>query len=127
MTRTFTPFAIFQSQVFFNRPNFYLGTTYFLTRELEPGTFKTNQLQALVAFGNFLEGPSASATFSYDARSSRFLTYRTRVNYAWDCCSVSLEYQGFNIGVRQEQQIRFSFYLKGLGSFGTIRRPDRIF
>ena len=123
----FHTFRNFSVTGFLNRPNFYLGTTYFLTRELEPGTFKTNQLQALVALGKILDGPSASATFSYDARSSRFLTYRTRVNYAWDCCGVSLEYQGFNVGVRQERQFRFSFYLKGLGSFGTIRRPDRIF
>lgn len=123
----FQTFRNFSLTGFLNRPDFSLGTTYFLTRKLEPGSFKTNQLQAFIALGNISRGPSTSTTFSYDTRSARFLTYQTRLNYAWDCCSASLEYQGFNVGVRVEKYLRFSFYLKGLGSFGTIQPPEKIF
>ncbi len=30
-------------------------------------------------------------------------------------------------GARQESQIRFAFFLKGIGSLGTIRRPGSPF
>lgn len=112
---------------FLSRRSFLVGTTYFVTRELEEGTFKTNQLQAYFAVGNLQKGLSGSTSFSYDVRAKRFLTHRSRINYGWDCCRISLEYQGFRIGVREEQQVRFSFFLKGIGSFGTIRRPDRLY
>ncbi|MGH9341046.1 MAG: LPS-assembly protein LptD [Acidobacteriota bacterium] len=116
---------------FLNRQGFNLGTTYFVTEELEPGTFNSEQIQGHVAFGNFDRGFSVSSLFSYDAEISRFLTFRSRVNYFWDCFGLSLEYQGFNLGIggdsefiRQERQFRFSFFLKGIGAFGTIKRPD---
>ena len=112
---------------FLNRRSFFVGTTYFVTRELEEGTFKTNQLQAHFAVGNLQKGLSGSTSFSYDVRAKRFLTHRSRINYGWDCCRISFEHQGFRIGVREEQQVRFSFFLKGIGTFGTIRRPDRSF
>ena len=112
---------------FLSGQSFFLGTTYFVTRELEEGTFKTNQLQADLAIGNLQEGFSGSTSFSYDVRRKRFLTHRSRINYGWDCCRVSIEYQGFRIGVREEQQFRFSFFLKGIGTFGTIRRPERFY
>lgn len=113
--------------------NLYLGTTYFTTKLLEPGTFQRNQLQGQISVGRLERGASLSGLFSYDIRSDRFLNYRARVNYFWDCCGVSLEYQGFSLGgdggsrVRDERQIRFSFFLKGIGFFGNIERPNRIF
>ena len=40
---------------------------------------------------------------------------------------MSLDFVGFNVGVRQENQIRFSFYLKGIGTIGTIKQPRSVF
>ena len=112
---------------FFNRGRLGLGTTYFLTEELEPGTLSNNQLQGSVRWGNFRKGLSFSNIFSYDARSKALLNLRSRANYFWDCCGVSVEYQRLNLGLREERELRFSFFLKGIGAFGTIRRPDRLF
>ena len=123
----FDTFRNFSVTGFLSRSWWFLGTTYFLTRELEAGTFDSDQLQTQVAVGNLQRGLSASTAFSYDAHSGRFLTYQSRLNYFWDCCGVSVEFQGFNIGVRQEQQIRFSLFLKGLGTFGTVNRPRSYF
>ena len=123
----FDTFRNFSVTGFLSRSGFYLGATYFLTKELEPGTFDSNQLQAQVTIGNLQRGLSASTAFSYDAQAGRFLTYRSRLNYFWDCCGIAVEFQGFNIGVRQEQQVRFSLFLKGIGTFGTVQRPDSIF
>ncbi|MFQ5740729.1 MAG: LPS-assembly protein LptD [Acidobacteriota bacterium] len=123
----FDTFRNFSITGFMRLSRFSLGTTYFVTQELEPGTFETNQLQGQISYGNLKRGFSTSAVFSYDARTTRLLNLRSRANYFWDCCGVSLEFQRINVGLRQEQQIRFSFFLKGIGSFGTIRRPESIF
>ncbi|RPI27639.1 MAG: LPS-assembly protein LptD [Acidobacteria bacterium] len=109
------------------RPGFTVGTSYFVTQKLEPGTFESNQFQTSVSVGSLQRGLSASTSFSYDAATSRFLSSLSRANYFWDCCGVSVEMQSFNLGVRQERQIRFSFFLKGIGAFGTIRRPPNVF
>ena len=112
---------------FLNRGRLGLATTYFLTEELEAGTRKNNQLQGSVRWGNFRRGLSFTNIFSYDARSKALLNLRARANYFWDCCGIAVEYQRLNLGLRQEREIRFSFFLKGIGSFGTIRRPDTLF
>ncbi len=112
---------------YFIRPGFTVGTSYFVTQKLEPGTFESNQLQGMVSVGTLEKGLSVSTAFSYDAATSRFLSSLSRANYFWDCCGVSVEMQAFNLGVRQEKQIRFSFFLKGIGVFGTIKRPPNVF
>lgn len=112
---------------FLSRDGFYLSSTYFLTKALEEGTFDANQLQAQFALGDFKQGFSFSNVFSYDAERSQFLNYKNRVNYFSDCCGISVEFQGFDIGSRSETGIRFTFFLKGLGNFGNIDRPNSIF
>jgi LPS-assembly protein len=112
---------------YYIRSRFTFGTSYFVTRKLEPGTFESNQITSSVSVGSLQKGLSASTSFSYDAATSRFLSSLSRVNYFWDCCGVSAEVQSFNLGVRQEKQIRFAFSLKGIGAFGTIRRPPNVF
>ena len=108
---------------YLSRGSLLLGGSYFRTRELEVGSFESNQVQSHIAIGRLRQGLSASGTLSYDAITSRFLNYQARLNYFWDCCGVSVDFQGFNLGVRQESQIRFAFFLKGIGSLGTIKRP----
>ncbi len=112
---------------FFNRPRFSFSATYYLTKQLEPGTFDNNQAQASVRFGNANRGFSILTQLVYDARTRELLRIRSRANYAWDCCSITVELDRIEVGLREEQQIRFSFFLKGIGSFGTIRRPGRVF
>ncbi len=107
----------------FIRSQLLLSAAYFRTRELEQGSFESHQIQSHIAIGRLRRGLSASGTLRYDAESSRLLNHRARLNYFWDCCGVSVDYQGFNLGARQESQIRFAFFLKGIGSLGTIRRP----
>ncbi|MFB3141552.1 MAG: hypothetical protein ACE1Z2_01965, partial [Acidobacteriota bacterium] len=135
----FKSFRNFSVTGFLSRPGLFLGTTYFVTKEtpdlaavvedlqLEPGTFKNNQLQGQVALGNLQRGISVSTALSYDIQAKRLLSHRSRLNYLWDCCGVSLEFQGFNVGVRSERQFRFSFVLKGIGRFGTINRSNALF
>ncbi len=67
-------------------------------------------------------------TGAYDARAG-FLQYTAfQVSYNNDCCGVSFEYQRFALGaVRNENQYRMSFSLANIGTFGNLKRQERLF
>lgn len=120
-------FRAFSATGFLRRETWTLATTYFVTQEILPGLGRSNQVQGRLGWGDPGQGFSVLGSFSYDIYTARLLNQLGRVNYYWDCCGVSLEVGGFNITTRQERQIRFSFFLKGIGNFGTIRRPEMVF
>ena len=39
--------------------------------------------------------------------------------YAYNCCSLAVQFYTFDVGVRHENRIVFSFRLNGIGTFGT--------
>jgi LPS-assembly protein len=112
---------------YFSVSQWFGGVTYFLTRKLDPSSFTSNQVQTLLSYGTPWKGLSASALLNYDIQRSQLQNSISRINYFWDCCGVSLEFLQFDVNLRNESQVRFSFFLKGLGAFGTIRQPDSIF
>jgi LPS-assembly protein len=63
----------------------------------------------------------------YDLRTQKFQYTTIQVTYNTDCCGLSVQYRLFNIGPRDESQFRVSFSVANLGSFGTLRKQDRIF
>ncbi|HEY2930606.1 MAG TPA: LPS assembly protein LptD [Acidobacteriota bacterium] len=111
----------------FSKGLWYAATTYFLTRKLDPSSFTSNQIQTSAFFGNRARGFSAGTTLNYDIQRSALVYNSTRLNYFWDCCGVSLQFFQFDVAVRRESQFRFSFFLKGIGTFGTIPQPESLF
>jgi LPS-assembly protein len=112
---------------FFN-PRGFLLFTYFLTRQHDPLTVASNQLRTTFGVGNFHKpGVSAAFSFSYDLQHATLQNSIAQVGYNWDCCGVTLEYRQFNIGLRNETQFRFSFSLLNVGSFGNLKRQERLF
>ena len=109
------------------RARYALVGTYFKTNAIEPSLFQSHHVQGQFIYGDMQRGFSASVTLSYDLQTKALLNSNSRLNYAWDCCGASLVYQQFNLGVRSESRITFSFSLKGIGNFGTIRRPESLF
>jgi LPS-assembly protein len=103
------------------------GGTYFKTNALEPGTFGSHHVQGQIGYGDPSRGFSAGGALSYDIRNSSFLNSNVRLNYAWDCCGIALQFQQFNLGLRTESRFTFSFSLKGIGNFGNIKRPESLF
>jgi LPS-assembly protein len=88
-----------------------------------------NQLRWLVGYGNpNKRGMSAAANIGFDV-NSRFLQYTAvQTSYNWDCCGFSVEYRRFALGsVRNENQFRFALSLTNIGTFGTLRRQERLF
>lgn len=107
--------------------NFYLAGTYFLIKALEPGLLSSDHLQGQIGYGSFQRGLSASMTLSYNLQTARLLNSQTRVNYIWNCCGVAVEFTQYDLGLRRESRFTFSFSLKGIGSFGNLKRPENLF
>jgi len=101
--------------------------TYFKTHAVEQGQFESNHVQGLIGYGSPLKGLSASLLLSYNLRNSTLLNTLSRVNYMWNCCGLSVEFQQFDLGLRTESRLNFSFTLKGIGNFGNIKRPESLF
>jgi len=105
----------------------YVAGTYLKTNALEAGMFDAHHIQGQAAYGLMTEGLSASVTLSYNIQTSKLLNSLSRINYTWNCCGVTVEFQQFDIGRRSESRFSLSFTLKGIGSFGNVERPDSLF
>jgi len=90
--------------------------------------FPSNQIRAQIGYGNEQKlGLSFALRGAYDIQRSLFQESVTQVGYNTDCYGLSLEFMQTDLGFRNESRIRFAFSLKNIGTFGNIRRQDRIF
>jgi LPS-assembly protein len=101
--------------------------TYFLTLPVEPGLSASNQLQGQIGYGLPTRGFSASMTVSYNFQTAQLLNSQSRFGYNWNCCGIATELTQYDLGLRTETRFSFSFTLKGIGSFGNLRRPESLF
>lgn len=91
----------------------------------EPGTLRGSQWSPSIFYGDRKKGFYGGASIFFDFENRR-VTNRSPmisslflVGYAYDCCSLSLQYGTYNVGVRVEDRITFSFRLNGIGAVGT--------
>lgn len=87
-----------------------------------------NQLLARVGYG--VEGrPGWRAGFNavYDYRINTLQYATTEVSYTSDCCGLSVQHRRFSFGTRNENQFLVSFSVANIGSFGTLRKQERLF
>jgi len=88
----------------------------------------SNQMRATVGVGDpnkkGLSG-AVSAYYDYERRVLVFAT--TQLTYNTDCCGISVEYRRYNFGVRDDTQFKFAFALSNVGTFGSLKRQERIF
>ena len=91
----------------------------------EPGTLRGSQWSPSVFIGNRDRGLYGGTSFFFDFQNPRtneqspLISSLITVGYAYDCCSIALQYYTFNVGVRKENKVVFSFRLNGIGAFGT--------
>src|SRR5207244_12974546 len=88
-----------------------------------------NQVSVLLGYWHTNKaGFSGAANLGFDANLG-FLQYSAaQIAYNWDCCGFSVEYRRFALGsVRNENQLRFNFALANIGSFGNLRRQEKLF
>jgi len=99
-------------------------------RGKEAGTLRGSQWSPSFFLGNRDRGLFGGASFFYDFQqhpgTHRALVSSTvTIGYSWDCCAVTAQNYTFNVGVRQENRVVFSFRLNGIGTFGTEQIGQR--
>ncbi len=87
-----------------------------------------NQINVLVAVGNQnRKGWNAAVNAFYDLDRHILDFATTEITYNTDCCGISVEYRRYNFGVRDDTQYRLSFSIANIGSFGNMRKQERIY
>ncbi len=109
--------------------NWYLNAGQFYLNVPPPNASIFDQWRAMVLYGNVNKrGVSAGAAIGIDSRLHYLQSATAQTNYNWDCCGVTFEYQRFALGaVRNENAYHFAFSLTNVGTFGTIKRLQRLF
>ncbi len=109
--------------------NWYLnaGQNYLNVPPPNPTIF--DQYRMMLLYGNVAKrGISAAAAVGVDSRLHYIQSATVQTNYNWDCCGVTFEYQRFALGaVRNENAYHFAFSLSNVGTFGTIKRLQRLY
>lgn len=91
----------------------------------EPGTIRGSQWSPSIFLGNRDHGIFGGASFFFDfenhriAKQSPVVTSLYTLGYTYNCCSLVVQYSTFNVGIRSENRVVFTFRLNGIGTFGT--------
>lgn len=93
-------------------------------RGREAGTLRGSQYSPYVFIGNRDRGAFGGAAIFFDfqnrpGKTSPLVSSTFTFGYSWDCCAVTLQDTFFNLGLRKENRVVFSFRLNGIGTFGT--------
>ncbi len=89
-----------------------------------------NQMRALLGYGSpSKRGWSAAANIGIDSEFNLLQYAAAQTAYNWDCCGLSFEYRRFFLpsAARNENRYGFAFTLANLGSFGNLKRRERLF
>lgn len=124
LNQRFGDFFVGGSHAFLEAPG-----EVFVSSPVPAAPSQFNQFRWLVGYGSPTKrGISAAANIGYDI-FSHFLQYSAfQSSYNWDCCGISVEYRRLALGsVRNENQFRFALSLTNIGTFGTMRKQERLF
>jgi LPS-assembly protein len=89
----------------------------------------SNQVRALLGYGNLTrKGFNFTTGVSYDFTNQTLQSQLVQVSYNGNCCGLALEYRRINLGqVRTENRFTATFIIANIGSFGNLRRQEKIF
>jgi len=89
----------------------------------------SHQIRGIIGYGDLVrKGFNMSAGVSYDILTETLLNQFVQVSYNGGCCGLSIEYGRFNLAtVRSENQFRVGLILANIGTFGNLRRQEKIF
>ena len=100
-------------------------------RGFEAGTVRGSQWSPSVFLGNRERGLFGGASFFFDFQKrpgrgdSSLISSTITLGHSWDCCAFAAQFSTFNVGLRKENRVVFSFRLNGIGSFGTEQIGQR--
>ncbi|HVG38859.1 MAG TPA: LPS assembly protein LptD [Pyrinomonadaceae bacterium] len=123
-----------------NRPVVQAFQTFYYTRSIslapslrqfggatgkEPGTLRGSQWSPSVFLGNRESGLFGGVSYFFDFQnrpgkgSSSLISSTTTIGYTFDCCAAAVQHYYFDVGLRRENRLLFTFRLNGIGTFGT--------
>ena len=87
-----------------------------------------NQIRGLFGYGSDgRRGWNYGFSSYYDYKEAVLQYSQFQVTYNTDCCGFSVQWRRFDLGSRNENQFRVAFALSNIGSFGTLKRQERVF
>jgi LPS-assembly protein len=87
-----------------------------------------NEFSGLFGIGHEnRRGWNAAFRSTYNFRDGVMLYSTAQVSYNTDCCGFSVQYRRLGFATRNENQFYFSFAIANIGSFGTLKKQDRLF
>jgi LPS-assembly protein len=88
----------------------------------------SNQFRAQFGYGDpNRKGWNAALSTVYDFRLGLQEFAIAQVTYNTDCCGFSVEYRRFNFGARDDTTYRFAFSIANIGTFGNLKKQERLF
>jgi LPS-assembly protein len=91
-------------------------------------TPSANQVRGLIGFGDTNHrGWNAAFTEIYDLHQGMMQFATTQVTYNTDCCGWTVEYRRFAWNLRNENQFTIGFSIANAGTFGNLKKNDRLF
>ncbi len=105
------------------------GTCTPVTAKTTQVTCKFQQFRIALGYGGLnRRGFSAATSFGFDAEVKQLQFATGQATYNWDCCGMTVEYRRYAIAnVRNENLFRFTFTLANIGSFGNLKRQERLY
>lgn len=89
----------------------------------------SHQIRGIIGYGDIArKGLNVAAGVNYDILQNTMLNQFVMVTYNGSCCGLSVEYGRFNLAnVRLENQFRVALILANIGTFGNLRKMEKIF
>jgi LPS-assembly protein len=93
------------------------------------GAMKFNQARLLAGFGHPAKpGVTVAGSVGVDLQENFTQYSAVQTTYNWDCCGLTAEFRRIVVGpLRNENQFRFAFTLANVGTFGTLKRQERLY
>lgn len=87
-----------------------------------------NQIRGVIGWGaDGRRGWNYGFSGYYDYRVGVLQYSQFQATYNNDCCGFSIQWRSFDLGTRNENQFRVAFAVSNIGSFGTLKRQERMF
>ncbi len=119
--------STFSADVRYKKYFFSAGDTY-----LKPNPIiasPANQIRAQIGYGDLnRKGWNTALSSVYDYRLHIQEFAIAQVTYNTDCCGFSVEYRRFNFSsVRDDTEYRVAFSIANIGTFGNLKKQERLF
>ncbi|MDQ6675741.1 MAG: LPS assembly protein LptD [Acidobacteriota bacterium] len=114
----------------YRRAKYFLSAGNNQVRSIPALSPSANQLRGVFGYGDpNRRGWNTAVTAIYDYKNSVLQFATVNLNYNTDCCGISVQYRRFSfVGIGlNDNQFRVSFSIANVGSFGTLKKQERLF